>query len=439
MPQKERIEAVIALLHHRRDFMKIKVSDIVFREDLYPRITPDATLIQKYAENIEVLPPIEINQHNILIDGYHRWTAHKKAEVEEVDALIIQTKSEAELFAMAIEKNSKHGQQMNEKDKKKSAIRLYGAGTGIEKDEIAKILSVSKRTISGYLTDIDKQIREERKEKVFDMYMRCYSMEEIAAEMKVTKETISKDVCQISEDVLKTDKVIAEYLDQDFIPPLYNIWNFARCSNNVEHFGQTEVRIVDNLIYLYTNPFDIVLDVFAGGGSTIDICKKRLRRYYVSDRKPIPEREKEIRKLDVCESLPELNKRWSDVTLTYLDPPYWKQAENQYSTDKEDLANMSLDEFTNKICGVVNRIAEKQSKGVIALIIQPTQWKSENKQFTDHVFDIIKGVKNKNLALESRVSCPYSTQQCTPQQVNWAKENKKLLVLSRELIIWRFV
>jgi DNA-binding CsgD family transcriptional regulator len=419
--------------------MKIKVSEVVFREDLYPRIQHDAALVQKYSENLDVLPPIEINQHNILIDGFHRWTAYKKAEVEEIEAIIIETKSEAELFAMAIEKNSKHGQQMNDKDKKKSAIRLYGAGTGIDKDEIAKILSVSKRTINSYLTDIDKQIREERKEKVFDMYMKCFSMDEIAEELKVTKETISKDVCQISEDVLKSDKVKAEYLDSDFETPLYNIWTFARKTNDVSHFGNTEVRIVDNLLYLYTQPFDIVVDPFGGGGSTIDICKKRLRRYYVSDRKPIVEREGEIRKLDICESLPELNKRWSDVTLTYLDPPYWKQAEGEYSNDKEDLANMSLNDFTKNICSVVDRIASKQSKGVIALIIQPTQWKSDNKEFTDHVFDIIKGVKAKNLILENRISCPYSTQQCTPQQVNWAKENKKLLVLSRELIVWRFV
>ena len=162
-----------------------------------------------------------------------------------------------------------------------------------------------------------------------------------------------------------------------------------------------------------------------------------MRRYYVSDRKPIVERENEITKLDIVEELPMLNKRWSEVTLTYLDPPYWKQAENQYSKDKEDLANQNLEDFTKNICFVINNIAKKQSKGVIALIIQPTQWKSNNKEFTDHVFQIIKGITSKKLILENRVSCPYSTQQCTPQMVNWAKENKKLLVLSRELIIWR--
>jgi DNA modification methylase len=40
------------------------------------------------------------------------------------------------------------------------------------------------------------------------------------------------------------------------------------------------VRWVDNLLYFYTHPLDVVVDPFAGGGSTIDICKKRLRRYW---------------------------------------------------------------------------------------------------------------------------------------------------------------
>jgi site-specific DNA-adenine methylase len=110
-----------------------------------------------------------------------------------------------------------------------------------------------------------------------------------------------------------------------------------------------------------------VVDPFAGGGSTIDVCKKRSRRYYTSDRKPIPERAHEIRQLDVVESLPALNNRWSEVALTYLDPPYWKQAEEKYSKDAADLANMTLEDFNKALSGIVNGIARKQSKGVVAL------------------------------------------------------------------------
>ena len=45
------------------------------------------------------------------------------------------------------------------------------------------------------------------------------------------------------------------------------------------------VGIVDNLLYLFTEPFGIVVDPFGGGASTITVCKKRMRRYWVSERR----------------------------------------------------------------------------------------------------------------------------------------------------------
>lgn len=419
----------------------IKVSEVVYREDLYPRIQASPELIQRYSENIDVMPPIEINQHNILIDGFHRWTAHKKLEKEFIKAIITETKSENELFGIAILKNSTHGMQMSEKDKKKSAIRLYGGGEGISKKEIAKILSVTERTINGYLHDIDEQLRKERKETIYKMWLSCHTQEEIAEAVKLSQVQIVEIIKELSvlETLPKAIKLQFSFQDAEFNPPLYNIWSFGKKTNGTSHFGNTEQRIVENLLYLYTEPFDIVLDPFAGGGSTIDVCKKRGRRYFVSDRKPIIERENEIRLLDICKEFPSLGNRWSDVTLTYLDPPYWKQAENKYSTDAEDLANMNLEEFTKNLSDIVKNVSKKQSKGVIALIIQPTQWKNEDKKVTDHIIDLIKAVGNKRLELQARISCPYSSEQCTPQQVEWAKENKKLLVLTRELIVWRIV
>lgn len=414
----------------------INVCDVIFREDLYPRIQPNSILIQQYAENIDVLPPIEINQHNILIDGFHRWTAHKEAKIEIIKVIVIETKSDNDLLAMSIEKNAKHGLQLSISDKKRMAIRLYNVGTGLDKKEICRILSISNSVISNYLTDIDKQIRAERKEKIFAMYLSGYTMQEIADETNVDEITIRRQTTDIYTDLEKSRKILANFQDAEFETPIYNIWTFAKKTNEVSHFGNSEVRIVENLLYLYTNPFDIVLDPFAGGGSTIDVCKKRLRRYWVSDRLPKPSRVNEIRQLDIVKELPDFNNRWQDVKFVYLDPPYWKQAENQYSNDPEDLANMNLEIFNKSLSGIINRIASKLSKGShIALIIQPTQWKSENKNFIDHVFEMIK-LADKKLKLVNRISCPYSTQQCTPQQVDYAKENKILLVLSRELIIW---
>ena len=145
------------------------------------------------------------------------------------------------------------------------------------------------------------------------------------------------------------------------------------------------MRWLDNLLYRYTKPFDVVVDPVAGGGSTIEICKKRLRRYWVCDRKPTVEREKEIRRHDLTDGL--LRLPMKDVSLVYLDPPYWIQAKGQYSDDPTDLGNMTLEAFNATLAGVINGFAAKmkasarEAPSYIALIIQPTQWKAPERKF----------------------------------------------------------
>jgi DNA modification methylase len=236
-------------------------------------------------------------------------------------------------------------------------------------------------------------------------------------------------------------RTYATYSEPDWKPPLYNIWRYGKTSNNTNHFGKTEQSITDNLLYLYTEPFDIVVDPFGGGGSTIDVCKHRLRRYWVSDRLPIVERT-DIRQYDVQDGPPPLHKRWQDVSLMYLDPPYWKQAANQYSEDAEDLANMPLDEFYNVLTRFITECSEKMHNGShIALIIQPTQWLAPDRHFpVDHVFDLVTRLSNNELLrYRNRVICPYATEQYNPQQVEWAKSQREILTLNRELIIWQVI
>jgi len=417
----------------------IAITEVIFRDDLYPRINKDSAMVQRYAEILDVLPPIEVNQKNELIDGWHRWTAHRKIEADNIEVIVTETKSDLHLLALAIKRNSDHGWQLDEDSKKKNAIRLYAAGTGMSKEEIADVLSVTKRSVTGYLTDIEKQLREERKDKIFNMWLASYTQADIADTVDLARSAVSEEIATIVEkgnaSIFDNSRDFPQ--DPDFTPPLYNIWSFSKKTNKTKHFGNSEERIVDNLLYLYTEPYDIVFDPFAGGGGTVDVCRHRLRRYWVSDRLPIVERESDIRKHDITEGLPPLARNWSEVSLTYLDPPYWKQAEGQYSNDPTDLANMSLEEFTKTVVKLIKDIARKQSKGAIALLIQPTQWNAPDRNAADHIIDIVSAVNVKGLRLAHRVSCPYSTEQYNAQQVTWAKENKDMLILTRELIIWK--
>lgn len=451
----------------------LNVDQVVYRDDLYPRLETSAQTVQKYAEDLSVLPPIEVNQDNELIDGWHRWTAHRKRDAKTIEAVVTETQGDGELLEIAIERNAKFGMQLSNRDKKNMARQIYHKTSqeerGRKKARLAEILSVSERTVSGWLSRIDKDEVEERNVAIQDLYLRGYTEEQIAEQVGSPRTTVQQVLTRIAdlqipsipdqfadlraaEDATEKQKLEADEARQvaivdnnkanvnhevDFQVPIYNVWKQQEKSTELEHFGNSEPTWLDRLLYLYTSPFDIVVDPFGGSGTTVDVCKKRFRRAWVSDRVISEENRRRIRELDITEELPDLRKRWSDVKLVYLDPPYWKQAAGQYSDDPTDLANMTLEQFSDTLASVVTAFAKKLKNGepkYIALIIQPTQWNAPDKQFTDHIGDMLRRV---NLSVDMRFSVPYESQQYNPQMVNWAKENKKCLVLTREIVVWR--
>lgn len=414
----------------------ISVTDVIFRSDLYPRIEKSQRTVDQYAEDLSVLPPVEVNQRNELIDGWHRWTAHRKAGAERIPVTVTATSSDDHLLELAIERNAKHGLQLSAEDKRNMARRIYNATPEREREgkkaHLAKILSLSERAIRDILSRIDKDTKEARDKRIFQAWLACRTQQEIADTEGISIGYVNETISSETADLPPVNKAASEHATE-FTPPIYNVWKQQDKTPGASHFGNSEVRWVDNLLYLYTQPLDVVVDPFAGSGSTIDLCRKRLRRFWVSDRKPAVGREEVVRQHDLTQGLPRLP--WKDVRLVYLDPPYWKQAEGKYSTDPEDLANMDLGQFTSTLAGIIRQFARKLPKGAhIALILQPTQWNAPERQFTDHVADMLRTVK---LPVVQRISAPYESQQCNAQMVEWAKASRQLLVLTREIIVWQ--
>jgi DNA modification methylase len=403
----------------------INVKDIVFREDLYPRLKPNPAKIQEYSQNIDVLPPIEINQTNILIDGYHRWKAHETVGIEEIPCIIIQTVSEQELLMLAVRKNATAGQQLTQSEKKKYAIQWWNV---LAEKEIIQTLSISERTFRDFTKDKRKQVEEEQNERTFDMYMRCFTHQQIADVLDVSQQTITSKIAKFTEN----GKFAESSNFRNFEPQIYDIWNFHKATNEVRHFGNIPPEIVDNLMYYFTNPFDVVFDPFGGGGSTIDRCIERNRRYFVSDLTPIPARN-DIRQHDITSGLPD---ELPVPDFVFLDPPYWKQAEKRYSEKETDLGNVDLNKFLDTISDIAKMVKRKwgtnRPNGKLAIIIGA--YKNDGK-FVDLPFLCYERI-NKYLPLVRRIQVPYSTQVHGGAFVSLAKEKKEILYLTRELMIF---
>ena len=426
---------------------RMPVADVVVRDDLYPRMKTDPALIQQYADNLELLPPIEINQHRVLIDGMHRLTAHRSAGVTDIAVSVTETASDGELLLLACRRNATHGYQLSRDDKQRMARQIYHTAANADrpalKKQLAEVLSVTPRTMQNWLDYIDKDAAAETKAQAYAMWLSFRTQQEIADALGVASGTAANMANEFLNfgNFSKIEKSAAEFHDWEG-RTFGTTWQWKGKTNAVDHPGSTEQEIVERLIRMYTQPFEGVVDPFAGGGPTIDICQKRHRRYWCSDLAPSPVRD-DIRQHDIMAGMPRVPD-WQNTRLVYLDPPYWKQAfdgngKSWYGDDPHNLANLNLDEFHKALADIVLGFADKLYIGAkIALIIAPTQWRSPSKPWPIHHAEAVRDlIKASRRPMRWRViQCPYPLAMYNQQMMAWERENNEALENGRELTIW---
>ncbi len=190
------------------------LGEIIYRADLYPRFEPNPTKIQEYSENLALLPPIEINQRNELIDGYHRWTAHKTAKVDTIAVTVTPTASDRELRLLAVRRNAVHGLPLSSEEKKSQVLNLY-TGRDEEKAEFEAIFSVSRRTLERWLARRDKDLKAERERRLASLWLACHTEQEIAEAVGLPQRTVSRAIGELAKsDSWRKWLLLASY-DQD--------------------------------------------------------------------------------------------------------------------------------------------------------------------------------------------------------------------------------
>ena len=385
----------------------VPIDDISFDRTYYPRRDSQSPAkVQDYAASIAggAFPPILLTHDYRILDGWHRWQASLLCGLRSMDAILLDT-TDMDIHLIrrtAARANVRHGLPQTEEEVRKLIRDEYRAKLGsldqAGREALKKAMALDYSRSDRYIRDatskIDKDFKAELRQTAFQMWLACATQGEIARAVGYNQSQVSRfletlqdmqtatggglHTSEDSEPVLEEDLrefdvpdvddspglgtyhldkrllLKAQHLDDQFKPPLYNIWRQQERSVGLSHFGNSEVTWVDNLLYAYTRPFDIVIDPFAGSGSTIDLCKQRLRRYLVSDRCPHPLRD-DIRCHDVTTGVL-APPSWKSVSLVYLDPPYWKQAEGQYSQDATDLANMDLETFTETLTSVILQV-----------------------------------------------------------------------------------
>jgi DNA modification methylase len=410
----------------------IPIDSVRFVKELYPRLREDDATIERYRDAVDQLPPIVVARGGILVDGFHRLQAHKREGRTEIAAEDLGDLTDTEIFNESIRRNASHGHQLSRKDKQNLAGKLWQTLAHLPNAErtaeIAKTLAVSDRAVQGWTKDARKFEKEQQQAQAWDAWLDCKTEHEIADGIGSPRTTI--------QSWLDEKRKSAEFVNAPESRQHFDVWNFQNAADDAgtdSYFGKMPPQVVENLLWLYTQPGQTVFDPFAGGGTTIDVAKRMGRRVWASDRKPstptLP-----IHEHDITTGWPESAPRKVDFVL--LDPPYWQQAKGRYSDDPEDLGNVELDEFNASWSRVVKACAERLADGgLLAYIISPTQL--DDGSVVDHAFDMYQVCRDSGLTPHRRIIVPYSTQQATGQQVTWARENKRMCKLYRDLVVLR--
>lgn len=409
-------------MNNGNGFVKdISLESVIFDDSFYPRQQFDQETVNRYRQALDKLPPIQVTHEGILIDGYHRLIAHRIEQRSTIQAYV-ETLEKSQVLWEAVKRNATHGHQLSQKDKQRLGRLFYQDGK--PSGEIADVLSVTERAVTGWTQDLRQAEKEDRTQKIWDMWLAHRTQEEIAESVGMAQNSIS-----VTLDNIKNRK-LSEIDNPPDSLQLFNLWKFSDNDDRygMDYPGRIPGQIIENTLHYYTQPFDTVIDPFGGGGTTLDVCKAMARRYRVYDLKPVRD---DIKQHDITTGFPPEAK---GCNLIFLDPPYWSQKQGEYSADDTNLANLSIDQFYNTMAYIFDSAYETLAdNGYIAVIISASQ---QSGKIYDHAFELAK-ILDVGFEFVNRIIVPYTTQQAKPYHVSDAKENRYMLKLYRDLLIYQ--
>lgn len=479
--------------------MKIDIDVITLDESIYPRSNKSPQKVEEYAEKLVAgvkFPPIEVQkivesdeESTVLIDGYHRWQAHKllvaqpdllegaKTDYSVISALywkspVLEKATWInDLRIRAVELN-KHGMPTTRQDLERQAVKIATDDPKHEKssEEIAKAWDLSDRTVRGWIQHIRAGQRARRDRDIYRLSMLGWTQEEIAGTTGINRQRVAQiasngEIAKIGasiEDWKSKGKTIAEAAEKleidatlawaiylkdkddnfrlekinealkgiDVTPRPFDVWNFAQCmpiAGDESYAGRIPGQILLNLLWFFTKQGDLVIDPMAGGGTTVDACLLLNRKCYGYDITPS---RKDISEHDITSS--EINMRKAD--LVFLDPPYFKKKAKEYKLPKKYLTKEGFMGFANSWVDFCQAVAKPGS--IVALLISDfvDYTNPEQSIFSDEYAALFESNGFERLY---KISCDLSTEQYKGHDVADAREAKKLLIRGRELYILR--
>lgn len=221
--------------------------------------------------------------------------------------------------------------------------------------------------------------------------------------------------------------------EKPFTSELYNVWNFAglddRFGQAIPEFqGRVPGQIMQNILWHYgPAKTGLIVDPMSGTGTTRDVVAWWNNEYDASlvclSYDIDPKRYPDVVKHDIATGYPP---EAQGCELIFLDPPYFNMVFDDLYKDVEGFYG-----FISKLAKD-SYMAVKQG-GMVAYLMEDMTEKG-NHCLTGESYRMFR---DTGFTCIDHISCPLSTEQFLPQQVEKAKEDKHLLGRNRDLYMFR--
>jgi len=382
-----------------------------------------------------VLEPIVVTDNtNRILSGHRRHRAALELGLVEVPVTFRHFTSEEDEWEALIEYNRYRDKTTSEKMREATLIEEVAASR-------AKQRQGARTDIVENLPECDdmgKRTRDVVAEAI-GVSGRQYDKLKTVFEAGKTNPKVAQLIQRIDEGSTSVDSVYKYVKSSEdktwlnFNPKAYNYWFFGQPDTKYgnPHPGQLHPGIVENLLWFYTDEKDLVVDPFAGGGITIDVCREWGRRCLAYDIDP---RRDDILHNDVMAGYPV---GASGASLVVLDPPYWNMVGEEYSADgagSYDLADFV--EFLKVVAH--NSVKILKPGGYVAGIIMGQYFRlPPGVPMIDWPFVWYKFFVETGATPVARIYNMWPTSIWQPFHVSTAKLDKRMLPIMGDLMVFQ--
>ena len=216
---------------------------------------------------------------------------------------------------------------------------------------------------------------------------------------------------------------------------LNSVWDFPKIDSeygNSSYSARIPGEVYLHFFFYFTRPRDVILDLFCGSGTGIDMGNDFNRIVLGFDLTPF---RKDITKFDVLE---DRNPFFNNVIdHIFLDPPYYDMNKGKYTKKPSDLSNLNYNDFFLALETIIKKFYRSlKLEGYIGIILS-------NKRSKGNLLDIEQDTNtlfSEYFTLKHKIIVPYynTYDQSYDRAKLWSQKNF-LLIGHRTLFIFQKV